>query len=79
MKKLTPKVRKPLAAARSAMDTVTTKLDGLSGRARKARKALGALGSDGVRMVKKNPVRSIGSIVGALAAGVAITKLARRT
>jgi hypothetical protein len=75
MKKLTTKTRKPLAAARSALERVTSAFDGVPVRARKARKALGALGSDGVQMLKRHPVRSI---VGALAAGVAIKKLASR-
>jgi hypothetical protein len=40
-----------------------------------ARSAIADLGSNGVRMLKKHPVRSV---VGALAAGLAITKVARR-
>jgi hypothetical protein len=40
-----------------------------------ARAAIADLGSNGVQMLKKHPVRSI---VGALAAGLAITKVARR-
>lgn len=40
-----------------------------------ARHALADLGSNGVQMLKKHPVRST---LGALAAGLAITKVARR-
>lgn len=40
-----------------------------------ARSVIADLGSNGVQMLKKHPVRSV---VGALAAGLAITKVARR-
>lgn len=66
--------KKSLKAVDNALTTVTTQIDKLPSRVKVAQKALNGVQTSGMQLVKKHPVRAV---LGAFAAGVAITKIAR--
>jgi hypothetical protein len=77
MKKNTPraKAKRTLAPVESALTRVTSRLDGLPARLGGARKLLSGARAQGAQLLKKHPGRAA---LAAFAAGVALTKIARR-
>lgn len=66
--------KKSVKAVDSALTTVSKEIDRLPSRVKVAQKALSGVQASGVKLLKKHPVRAA---LGAFAAGVAITKIAR--
>jgi len=66
--------KKSLKAVDNALTTVTKQFDKMPSRMKDAQKTLNGVQASGVKMVKKYPLRTA---LGAFAAGVAITKIAR--
>jgi hypothetical protein len=77
--KAIPSTKKTLRSVEHAITRVTTKLDDVPINLKGARKTLLGWHHQGTRLAKKHPLRAaLGAAVGAFAAGIALTALARR-